>query len=349
MLCETDAVGTVIRSYAYDLEGHPVAFTQDLGQGPKTFYIHTNARGDVICVTDDVQNWVKKFTYDPWGKITGETTSSGQYNNLACPFAYAGYFRDAETNLYYMPARYYSPTQRRFLTKDPHPGNKSNPITLNPYQYCMNNPVNMVDPSGQSANPMADLAAYFQNMHLGDCGVAVLTSGAALMRSGARGLASAGATISSGMQTALAGMRSMCAGLGIALGGMSRANAGVSALAGFNWGGMAAVGIRGGRNDFELMIDRLSNAGKPSSSPWPVSHKRNESIMSPLPYGYFLTRDASLNERVVKGVVGLAEIIGGGTIGYAPAIWQGATLVWSAATGESWMQSLYNIIYPPGR
>jgi hypothetical protein len=33
VLCETDAAGSVIRSYAYDLSGHPVAFTQDLGEG----------------------------------------------------------------------------------------------------------------------------------------------------------------------------------------------------------------------------------------------------------------------------------------------------------------------------
>jgi RHS repeat-associated protein len=239
------------------LAGHPVAFTQDLGSGIQTFYVHTNARGDVVCITDDAMNWVKKYTYDPWGRITGETNKSSEYEELTCPYAYAGYFRDSETGLYYMPARYYSPFQRRFLTKDPEPGSKSNPITLNPYQYCENNPMNNVDPTGQFSMDVSALEATlrrFQSdmagmmLRLGglDNAVSRIRAGAALMSSGARGLAHAGAMISSGTQTALAGMRSMLGGLGMALGGVSMANAGVSGLASINFGSMAAMGIRGG-------------------------------------------------------------------------------------------------------
>ncbi|MEW6553514.1 MAG: DNRLRE domain-containing protein [Actinomycetota bacterium] len=70
VLAETDAAGNLIRSYAYDLSGHPVAMTQDLGAGQKTFFLHSNARGDVIYVTDENMNWAKRFTYDPWGRVT---------------------------------------------------------------------------------------------------------------------------------------------------------------------------------------------------------------------------------------------------------------------------------------
>jgi RHS repeat-associated protein len=168
VLAETDAAGGLIRSYAYDLSGHPVAMTQDLGAGQKTFFLHSNARGDIICITDENMNWAKRFTYDPWGKVISETASSSAYEALACPYAYAGYFRDVETGLYYMPARYYSPFQRRFLTKDPHPGSKGSPITLNPYQYCGNNPINSVDPTGQYdfsfSLDCSGMNAYFNQM-----------------------------------------------------------------------------------------------------------------------------------------------------------------------------------------
>jgi RHS repeat-associated protein len=168
VLAETDAAGNLIRSYAYDLSGHPVAMTQDLGAGQKTFFLHSNARGDVIYITDENMNWAKRFSYDPWGRITQETSSSPTYDALSCPYAYAGYFRDSETGLYYMPARYYSPFQRRFLTKDPHPGSKSRPITLNPYQYCGNNPINNVDPTGQYdfsiSIDCSGMNAYFNQM-----------------------------------------------------------------------------------------------------------------------------------------------------------------------------------------
>jgi RHS repeat-associated protein len=225
VLCETDAAGNVIRSYAYDLSGHPIAFTQDLGQGPQTFYIHTNARGDVVCITDDVQNWVKKYTYDPWGNITTETSSSGLYDALDSHYACAGYFRDAETGLYYMPARYYSPAQRRFITKDPHPGSKSNPLTLNPYQYCKNNPVNNVDPSGQYdiyfdvfgfGNKMKSIMKgvgpinYTPGINVGNCGVSNFIAAQDLFRAAGPGLnhfASSMASFNTSVHRNLAGFR----------------------------------------------------------------------------------------------------------------------------------------------
>ena len=132
-------------------------------------------------------NWVKKYTYDPWGKLLSEESASG-YDSLKCPFTYAGYFHDSETGLYYMPARYYSPTLKRFLTRDPAAGSKSNPQTLNPYQYCCNDPINSADPSGQWSirsrgvgkigvdtsgleKMVNDLKAWRENMDFGDCGL----------------------------------------------------------------------------------------------------------------------------------------------------------------------------------
>ena len=62
-------------------------------------------------------------------------------------YGYAGEWTDA-SGLQYLRARYYSPAQGRFLTKDPFPGFLSQPATLNPYAYVANNPVLMSDPSG---------------------------------------------------------------------------------------------------------------------------------------------------------------------------------------------------------
>jgi RHS repeat-associated protein len=152
ILCETDGSGTIIRSYVYDPAGHPIAFTQDIGAGFDTYYLHTNAHGDVLTITRSDGAWVKKYNYDPWGKLINIENRWSCYAALECPYTYAGYFYDKETSLYCMPARYYSPTLRRFLTKDPDPGKKANPLTLNPYQYCENNPVLKTDPSGKESN-----------------------------------------------------------------------------------------------------------------------------------------------------------------------------------------------------
>jgi len=44
--------------------------------------------------------------------------------------------------------RWYDPTVGRFLQQDPWLGSIYAPLTLNAYGYCVNDPVNAVDPSG---------------------------------------------------------------------------------------------------------------------------------------------------------------------------------------------------------
>lgn len=47
-----------------------------------------------------------------------------------------------------MDARYYDPTDRRFLTQDSYRGDAKEPYSLNLYAYCANDPVNRVDVEG---------------------------------------------------------------------------------------------------------------------------------------------------------------------------------------------------------
>ena len=45
--------------------------------------------------------------------------------------------------------RWYDPYTGRFLQKDPWLGSLYAPLTLNAYGYCVNDPINAVDPSGR--------------------------------------------------------------------------------------------------------------------------------------------------------------------------------------------------------
>ncbi len=47
-----------------------------------------------------------------------------------------------------MGVRWYDPYTGRFLQQDPWLGSVSVPLTLNAYAYCVNDPMNAVDPSG---------------------------------------------------------------------------------------------------------------------------------------------------------------------------------------------------------
>jgi RHS repeat-associated protein len=75
---------------------------------------------------------------------------------LKNPFTYKGaygYYYDEETGLYYLKARYYGPKIYRFISRDPIEKapelvDLQNPLSLNPYLYCEDDPVNKVDPDG---------------------------------------------------------------------------------------------------------------------------------------------------------------------------------------------------------
>ena len=72
--------------------------------------------------------------------------------------------------LYYFGARWYDPLLGRFINADPKKPNIENPMELNPYQYCANNPFKYVDPDGAMyvrvhsdlATNIGQLTLYFQ-------------------------------------------------------------------------------------------------------------------------------------------------------------------------------------------
>lgn len=90
-----------------------------------------------------------QYYYDAWGNhtVSGSNLTLANLN----PFRYRGYYYDTETGLYYLQTRYYDPEVGRFLNRDS--VSYADPATingLNLYAYCLNNPVEYVDPTGES-------------------------------------------------------------------------------------------------------------------------------------------------------------------------------------------------------
>ena len=138
VVAETDQTGATIATYSYDNTNQLVSMTK----GGQTYYYQYNAHGDVVSLTSSASQVVNTYEYDPWGKVlsANETVEN--------PYRYAGYRYDSETGLYYLQARYYEARICRFLAKDPDGGDAQEPLALNPYLYCVDNPVNLVDPDG---------------------------------------------------------------------------------------------------------------------------------------------------------------------------------------------------------
>ena|GEM_PF-6641331 len=64
---------------------------------------------------------------------------------------FANYHWDDTVGMYYLNARWYDPVILRFTGRDPVDGDQIDPLTLHVYLYCLNNPVNSIDPTGEIA------------------------------------------------------------------------------------------------------------------------------------------------------------------------------------------------------
>jgi len=77
------------------------------------------------------------------------------YGNSQILAQYDGDWRDENTNkyfyLYHCFRRQYDPVLGRFTSRDPVFGKFKEPMTLHKYLYCLNDPVNRIDPDGEIA------------------------------------------------------------------------------------------------------------------------------------------------------------------------------------------------------
>jgi RHS repeat-associated protein len=106
-------------------------------------YKHWSLRGDLAATSSSAG------TYAP-APITDAFGDTGSGARPTCDWNGAwGYRNEALTGgLQKVGVRWYDPTVGRFLQQDPWLGSIYAPLTLNAYGYCVNDPVNAVDPSG---------------------------------------------------------------------------------------------------------------------------------------------------------------------------------------------------------
>jgi RHS repeat-associated protein len=112
--------------------------------GKKTEYTYytQNAHGDVVNLTDKDGKVTKRYRYDAFG------VEKNIDENDANAFRYCGEYYDKETATVYLRARYYDPDIGRFMSRDSVTGKNEDPLSLNLYTYCANNPIYYSDPTG---------------------------------------------------------------------------------------------------------------------------------------------------------------------------------------------------------
>ncbi len=104
-------------------------------------YIHTDALGTPIAVTDASRNVIERSEYEPFGQLLNRPLTDGP--------GFTGHVQDAASGLTYMQQRYYDPLVARFLSVDPVTAYSSPISSFNRYHYAANNPYRFFDPDGR--------------------------------------------------------------------------------------------------------------------------------------------------------------------------------------------------------
>jgi hypothetical protein len=107
-------------------------------------YKHWNLRGDLVATSSPTGAYSPAPITDVFGDTIAGARQTYDWNGVW------GYRHEAHTGrLQKVGVRWYDPAIGRFLQKDPWLGTPYEPLTLNRYGYCVNEPVQMVDPSGE--------------------------------------------------------------------------------------------------------------------------------------------------------------------------------------------------------
>ncbi len=149
----------------------------------------TDGLGSTIGLVGSGQSIATSYTYEPFGA----TTVAGAANSNS--FQFTGRENDG-TGFYFYRARYYSPTDQRFVAQDPI---GFSAVDANLYEYARNSPVNFIDPLGLLVGTIGisaggQLGPFGGNVSVG---IAVDDSGnvAVYIEAGGGGGAGAGETV----------------------------------------------------------------------------------------------------------------------------------------------------------
>lgn len=139
IVAELDDMGAIVSRFVYGSSSH----VPDLMVvGSTTYRLVTDQLGSVRLVVDaDDGTIVQRLDYDAFGVVLVDTNPGFQ------PFGYAGGLYDPDTGLVRYGARDYDPNTGRWTSKDPILFNGGDE---NLYGYCVGDPVNLVDPTGNT-------------------------------------------------------------------------------------------------------------------------------------------------------------------------------------------------------
>ena len=150
-LLELDANKSVTAYYLHGADG--MVYRRKVATDAYEYH-HKDWLGGTTLITDQSRNVIASYYYNVFGSPRWTYDPTGSDDNT---HKFTGKEFDEKVNLYYYGARYYDPYVGRFISRDPaHDG-------TNWYVYVRNNPLALVDPTGQSPETAIDLAQFIQD------------------------------------------------------------------------------------------------------------------------------------------------------------------------------------------
>ncbi len=216
------------------------AVTNSPSIGSTTLYYHADHLGGANVLTDATGFKKELIEYEPFGQESRHE-KYGSSEEVAW-YYFTGKKTDDESGLIYFGARYYDPSLGRFITPDTVIPGFSNPQALNRYSYCLNNPINRIDPDGHWS--WKKFFKSFVSTFVQIATTIVLTPFIGPIAAGAVG-GFVGGALNAGLNGASFGQAMMSGLVGAGIGALGGAAFGTNGVNGFlgSWGPGVGIGL----------------------------------------------------------------------------------------------------------
>jgi RHS repeat-associated protein len=161
-----DPEGTPTLVKYYYVEGVLLAMEE---AGAKQ-WVHRDHLGSVRAISDGSGNRTVAYEYAAYGEQIDVIGSSTNVRG------FGGHWRDDESALLYMGARYHDPALARFIQPDPVVPDPTDPQSWNRYSFVRNNPINRIDPTGRT-DEEAQRRAFGEDAGVSPGGGAIVIGG----------------------------------------------------------------------------------------------------------------------------------------------------------------------------
>jgi len=111
-------------------------------------YYQSDYKGSTGVVVNETQQGLQGLDYWPYGAVRGNLNNGTINVRHKFTDQEIDDYNPGLVDLYYYGGRWYDPETGRFLSPDPFVPSPLNPQSLNRYSYVVNDPTNLIDPSG---------------------------------------------------------------------------------------------------------------------------------------------------------------------------------------------------------